>query len=387
MKILMINSVCGIGSTGRICTDLADALSKNGHEVKIAYGRGNAPDKYATYAVRIGNELNVRMHALVSRVFDNTGYCSKKATERLIEWVKDYNPDVIHLHNIHGYYINIEVLFNYLSKANKRVIWTLHDCWPFTGHCVYFSAIKCEKWKNGCDNCPQKKEYPSSLLLDRSAINWKRKKELFTSIKDMTLITPSEWLAGLVRTSFLGKYPVVVINNGIDTNVFKPTPSDFRQKYGLQNKRVLLGVSNQWTERKGFNDFIKLASMIDDDYRIVLVGLSQKQINILPSNMIGITRTQNTKELAEIYTAADVFLNLSVEETFGLTTVEALACGTPAIVYDATALSEIVEKNKVTIRDWKNLIKMVKKPYTERKLETKYDKKQMIDRYYAIYIN
>lgn len=386
MKILMINSVCGIGSTGRICTDLADALSKNGHEVKIAYGRGNAPDKYATYAVRIGNELNVRMHALVSRVFDNTGYCSKKATERFIEWVKDYNPDVIHLHNIHGYYINIEVLFNYLSKANKRVIWTLHDCWPFTGHCVYFSAIKCEKWKNGCDNCPQKKEYPSSLLLDRSAINWKRKKELFTSIKDMTLITPSEWLAGLVRTSFLGKYPVMVINNGIDTDVFMPTPSDFRQKHGLQKKKILLGVSNQWTERKGFNDFIKLASMIDDDYRIVLVGLSQKQIKNLPGNIIGISRTKSTTELAEIYTAADVFLNPTYEDNYPTVNLEAQACGTPVITYFTGGSPESVPYNNCCKQ---GLLNEVVKLIEARSLavDSAVGKKQMIDQYYAIYIN
>ncbi len=386
MKILMINSVCGIGSTGRICTDLADALLQNGHEVKIAYGRGNVPDKYAKYAIRIGNELDVRMHALTSRLFDNTGFGSKRVTEHFIEWVKDYNPDVIHLHNIHGYYINIEVLFNYLAKANKRVIWTLHDCWPFTGHCVYFSAVKCDKWKSGCRNCQQKREYPSSIMLDRSSLNWKSKKALFTSVKDLTLITPSEWLAGLVRTSFLGKYPVVVINNGIDTNVFKPTPSDFRQKYGLQNKRVLLGVSNQWTERKGFNDFIKLASMIDDDYRIVLVGLSQKQINILPSNIIGITRTQNTKELAEIYTAADVFFNPTYEDNYPTVNLEAQACGTPVITYFTGGSPESVPYNNCCKQ---GLLDEVMKLFEVRSLAvgSAVEKKQMIDQYYAMYIN
>lgn len=386
MKILMINSVCGIGSTGRICTDLADALSQNGHKVKIAYGRGNVPDKYAKYAVRIGNKLDVRMHALASRVFDNTGFCSKKATEKFVEWIKKCDPDVIHLHNIHGYYINVEILFKYLSKANKRVIWTLHDCWPFTGHCVYFSAIKCERWKNECENCPQKIEYPSSLLLDRSSRNWRQKKELFTSVKDMTLITPSKWLAGLVKESFLGCYPVYVIHNGIDTDVFKPTPSDFRQKYGLQHKKILLGVSNQWTERKGFNDFIKLASMIDDDYRIVLVGLSQKQINNLPSNIIGINRTQNIKELAEIYTAADVFLNPTYEDNYPTVNLEAQACGTPVITYFTGGSPESVPYNNCCVQGVLNeVVKLIEAQSLA--VDSAIKKIQMIDRYYSMYVN
>ena len=369
MKILMINSVCGIGSTGRICTDLADILERKGHEVKIAYGRGNVPEKYQKFAVKIGTEIDVRVHAIKSRVFDNTGFGSKTVTKKFVEWIKSYNPDVIHLHNIHGYYINVEVLFEFLSKANKRVIWTMHDCWAFTGHCVYFSAIKCDKWKEGCRNCPQKREYPASIVLDNSSLNWRIKKELFNSIKDMIIITPSKWLAGLVEESFLSKYSVQVINNGIDTDVFKPTPSRFREKFGLKNKKIVLGVSNQWTERKGFNDFIKLSYMIDDNYKIVLVGLTKKQIKKLPNIIIGISKTQNAKELAEIYTTADVFLNLTYEDNYPTTNLEAQACGTPLITYNTGgSVESCIYKNVVQQGNLEAVIKAIKDVNFEEKI-------------------
>lgn len=342
MKVFMINSVCGIRSTGRICTDLAEVLHENGHECRIAYGREDIPDKYKSIAYRIGNNNVVRLHALGSRLFDRTGFYSKKQTEKLIEEIERYHPDVIHLHNLHGYYLNIEVLFEYLAEADIPIVWTLHDCWAFTGHCVHFSLAGCDRWKTGCFDCPQKRSYPSALLFDRSRDNWKRKKELFTSVKNMTVVTPSQWLAGLVKESFLQKYPVTVIPNGIDLSVFKPTPGDFRKRYGLQGKRIILGVASVWDDRKGLNDFLKLAELIDADTRIVLVGLNKKQIKSLPSNIIGIERTNNTRELAEIYTAADVFFNPSKEETMGLTTVEAMACGTPVVVSDMTAVPEVV---------------------------------------------
>lgn len=342
MKIFMINSVCGIRSTGRICTDLAEVLHENGHECRIAYGREDVPDKYKIIAYRIGNNNGVRSHALGSRLFDRTGFYSKKQTEKLVDEIERYCPDVIHLHNLHGYYLNIEVLFEYLAEANIPIVWTLHDCWAFTGHCAHFSLAGCDRWKTGCFDCPQKRSYPSALLFDRSKDNWKRKKELFTSVKNMTVVTPSQWMAGLVKESFLQKYSITVIPNGIDLSVFKPTPGDFRKKYSLQGKRIILGVASLWDDRKGLNDFIKLADLIDDNTRIVLVGLNKKQIRSLPSNIIGIERTNDIKELAEIYTAADVFFNPSKEETMGLTTVEAMACGTPVVVSDRTAVPEVV---------------------------------------------
>ena len=332
MKVLMINVVCGIRSTGRICTDLATALEAQGHEVKIAYGRENVPEQFQKYAVRIGTDLDVKLHGVKARLLDGAGFGSKRATEKFIEWVKEYDPDVIHLHNIHGYYINVEVLFNYLKECGKKVIWTLHDCWAFTGHSAYCDAVQCDRWKNGCYGCLQISEYPKSVV-DRSKLNWKKKRDLFTGIPDMILVTPSYWLAGLVKDSFLKNYEVQVIHNGIDTSQFRPLKNDFRKYYGLDDKRMLLGVATSWNDMKGYSDFIKLSSMVDDSNRIVLVGLSDDQLKELPKNILGIKRTASVKELAYIYSAADVFLNLSYCENYPTVNLESRACGTPVITY------------------------------------------------------
>lgn len=352
MKVLQINSVCGIRSTGRICTDIADVLTANGHECKIVYGRETVPEKYKKYAVRIGSNTDVKLHALESRLFDNSGFGSKKATNDFIKWVKEYDPDVIHLHNIHGYYINIEILFNYLKSCNKRIIWTLHDCWPFTGHCSYFTIVKCEQWKAHCSYCVQKHCYPSSILADHCKSNFERKRALFSGIKDMTLITPSKWLADLVSESFLKKYPVKVIHNGIDLSVFKPTESDLRKKYGLTDKKVILGVASVWDERKGLDDFIKLSDLLDRQYQIVLIGLSDRQLKKIPDNVIGIKRTDSVTELAQWYTTADVFLNLTYEDNYPTVNLEAQACGTPCITYrTGGSVESVPEENIVDAGD------------------------------------
>ena len=275
MKVLQINSVCGIRSTGRICTDIADILQENGDDCKIAYGRENIPLQYEKSAVRIGNEMDVKCHALMTRIFDNIGHGSKKATKEFLKWVDEYNPDVIHLHNLHGYYLNLELLFNYLKKNKKPVIWTLHDCWPFTGHCSYFDCVGCQKWRNeGCHACPQKKQYPSSVLVDRSEKNFLEKKSLFTGFDCMTIVTPSQWLAGLVKHSFLKEYPVKVIHNGIALSSFKPTNGSFREKYGLSDKTILLGVAAFWGKSKGLFDFYKINKLKSENEVIVLVGLT-----------------------------------------------------------------------------------------------------------------
>ena len=346
MKVLLINSVCGVGSTGKICGGIAQKLEAEGHEVKIAYGRdGTVPEKFQRYAVRIGTDLDVKIHGIRSRLLDDHCFASRRATKAFLQWAQEFDPELLWLHNIHGYYLNMELLFGWIkSRPGMQVKWTFHDCWPFTGHCAYFTMAGCDKWKTGCGSCPQKKGYPTSMLLDRSGANFQRKKELFTGVKDMTIITPSQWLADLVKESFLGEYPVEVHYNTIDTTVFKPTEGDFRQKYGLEDKKIVLGVANIWDARKGLEYFVALRKMLSEDVAIVLVGLSQKQIETLPDGMIGITRTQNQVELAQIYTAADVFVNPSREETFGLTTVEAVACGTPAIVFKNTACEEVVNQ-------------------------------------------
>ena len=344
MKILMINSVCGIGSTGRICTDLAGVLEKQGHTVKIAYGRQAAPPQFAKYGVRIGSDIGVRLNGICSRLIDNEGFNAYFATKKFIRWVEEYDPDVIHLHNLHGYYLNLPLLFRYLKRTQKRIVWTLHDCWAFTGHCAHYAAAGCDRWRTRCHHCPQKKEYPRSALLDRSAANFIKKRSLFTGLQNLTIVTPSYWLAEQVKNSYLKEYEVKPIYNGIDLSVFKPTESDFAAQHKLEGKKIILGVATAWNEKKGLLDFMRLAKILPDAYRIVLVGLSQKQIAQLPPEVLGLSRTENLQQLVQIYSAADVFVNPSVEETMGLTTAEALACGTPAITYNRTAVPEVADE-------------------------------------------
>jgi len=307
MKVLQINSVCGMGSTGRIATDIHNSLIDLGHESYIAYGR-DLP-KNCDDAIRIGTKFDNYINVAKTRLLDEHGFGSKKATKEFINKVKDINPDIIHLHNLHGYYTNIEVLFNYLKEANKPVVWTLHDCWSFTGHCTYFDYVGCDKWKTGCNSCPEKKAYPSSFIFDNSKNNYINKKEIFTRVKNLTIVTPSQWLANLVQESFLNEYPVKVINNGIDLNTFRPNAGDFRKIFNLNGKFIILGVASVWDRRKGLKYFVELADKLSEDEVIVLVGLTEKQIKKIPKNIIGITRTNNVEELVDIYSSADVFVN------------------------------------------------------------------------------
>lgn len=348
MKILMINVVCGIRSTGRICTDLATELEKQGHEVRIAYGREEVPEQFQKYAVKIGTDIDVKMHGIRARLLDGAGFGSIKATKKFIEWVKEYNPDVIHLHNIHGYYLNIEILFEYLKVCGKKIIWTLHDCWAFTGHSAYCDAVQCERWIQGCYKCPQIKEYPKSMI-DASQRNWRKKKRIFSDIPNMTIITPSNWLAGLVKKSFLGKYPVEVIHNGIDTSQFKPLENDFREIHHLEDKFLVLGCATSWDDMKGYSDFIELSRRLNHNYKIILVGLSNEQIKFLPEHILGIERTSSIKELAYIYSAADIFVNLSYCENYPTVNMEANACGLCVLTYDTGGSSESASDNCIVV--------------------------------------
>lgn len=342
MRVLQINSVCGYGSTGKVATDIHYSLLQEGHESIIAYGRGVANN--CDHAFRVGKNLDNYIHFMITRVFDGHGFGSKKATLNFVKAIDLINPDVVHLHNIHGYYINIKILFDYLKTLGKPVVWTLHDCWAFTGHCAHFDYAGCEKWKTECYDCPEKMSYPTSLIFDNSRKNYLFKKETFTGINDLTLVAPSDWLAGLVKQSFLNRYPVRVINNGIDLEIFKPTSSDIREKYDLENKFVILGVANRWSYRKGFSYFIQLSERIKQDEVIVMAGLSKKQKKAMPKGIIGIARTGNMNELAELYTTADVFVNPTLEEVMGLTNVEALACGTPVITFVSGGSIECIDE-------------------------------------------
>ncbi len=332
MKVLMVNVVCGVGSTGRICTDLAASLEAEGATVRIAYGRDLVPPAARKYAVRIGGAGDVRRHGARARLTDGCGWGSKAATRRFIKWVRQFDPDVIHLHNLHGYYINVEVLFEYLRTCGKKILWTLHDCWAFTGHAANCEAAGCERWEDGCGRCPDKGGYPKSLI-DRSAGNWIRKKKCFTGIPGMTIVTPSAWLAGLVERSFLGEYPVRVIPNGVDIGVFRPTESDLRQTLGIGDAKVALGVAARWGRNKGFDDLLKLRERLDEAWKIVLVGLNDRQIRQLPPGVIGLKRTENVRQLAALYTLADVYVNPTYEDNYPTTNIEAIACGTPTVTY------------------------------------------------------
>ena len=343
MKVLMINSVCGTGSTGRICTDLADCLMTNGNECRIAYGRGISPQKYLPYSYRIGRDFDIKIHGIMTRLSDKHGFYSKKATKKLVEWIKCYNPDVIHLHNLHGYYINIEILFEYLKTCGKKIFWTLHDCWAFTGHCAHYSAKKCYQWKTACKVCNCLRDYPKCYLKGNVYFNYMTKQNLFCGINNLKIITPSNWLCEQVKMSFLKNYKTVVIPNGIDLNTFSHTNEDFFREYHRKNIKILLGVASVWSKNKGIEDFNQLANFLDKSYKVVLVGIDEDSKINIDNKILCLPHCEKTEILAKIYSSADLFINPSVEETMGMTTLEAIACGTPAIVYNCTALPEVID--------------------------------------------
>lgn len=361
MKVLIINSVCGIRSTGRIAADIAEEYMARGDECRIAYGRERVPAEYSDIAVRIGSEAGVRANALAARIFDNEGFGAVRATARFLDRASAYDPDLLWLHNLHGYYINVGMLFDWIkSRPAMEVRWTLHDCWAFTGHCAHFSYVGCEQWRSACIRCPQKKSYPKSLFADNCKRNFEKKRAAFCGVNKMTLITPSEWLAGLVRESFLGGYPIEVVNNRIDREAFVPTASDMRRKYGIEDKIVVLGVASAWSERKGLGDFVRLAGMLGDGYAVVIAGLTPSQAAKMPRGIIPITRTDSKKELAGIYTAADVFLNLTYEDNYPTVNLEAQACGTPCITYRTGGCAEMVPpENAVEPGDLESVVRRI----------------------------
>ena len=344
MRVLQINATVNSGSTGRIAEDIGLILMNNGHESYIAYGRGNQPSK--SNKIKIGNQWDANWHGVVSLLLDRHGFASRKATKQLINKIEELIPDVINLHNIHGYYVNIEILFDYLKKINIPVVWTFHDCWPFTGHCTHFDSVGCEKWKTQCEKCPKTKLYPKSIELDNSFKNYNDKKQIFNQLDNLHIITPSNWLKSLVKQSFLSKFPVSCIHNGIDLSKFSPVENVEKliQKWNLKDKIIVLGVANVWQLSKGLSDFVKLAEVLSDAYQVVLIGLTKKQIAQLPKNIIGIERTESIEELAEYYSLAKVFVNPTYQDNFPTTNIEALACGTPVVTYNTGGSPEAIDK-------------------------------------------
>lgn len=338
MKLLQINSVANIGSTGRIAEQIGQAAMDAGWESYIAYGREAGPSQ--SRLIKIGSQLDVAWHGVVTRLFDRHGLASRRATRIFISQVKKIQPDIIHLHNIHGYYLNYQILFDYLAKADIPVVWTLHDCWAMTGHCTHFVEANCTKWMTECVSCPLHFKYPKSFI-DLSPSNYRDKRAAF-DIEKLHIVTVSNWLCKILSKSFLGQKKREVIYNGVDTTIFTPLSNQIKHRYEIEGQKVLLGVATTWNDSKGLHDYYELSQMLSDDYQIILLGLTSKQIKNLPSNIIGLKRTESTQELAQYYSAADIVLNLSRAETFGLTTVEGFACGTPSIVYDVTASPELI---------------------------------------------
>ena len=335
------------GSTGGIMMKEHNELLAKGEGSYAFWGRGREAQN--DHEMKFAKDSEVHRDVLQTRLDGRAGFHSKTATKRLLRRLDEIKPDVVHLHNLHGYYINIEMLFNWLTAQNCKVEWTLHDCWAFTGHCAHFTYVKCAQWQSHCaysGACPQLNAYPKTICKKSCVRNFEDKRRLFTSISPerMKLITPSHWLEGLVRQSFLRDYPIEVLHNTIDTTVFKPTPSDFRERYGIGDRFMILGVASPWTERKGLEDFLRLAKELDQDwFAIVLVGLSKSQINDLPESIIGLARTSSPQKLAEIYTAADIFFNPTLEDNFPTVNLEAEACGTPVITYDTGGCRETLQ--------------------------------------------
>lgn len=342
MKVLFVNSVCGKGSTGRICTDISDTLSVRGHGSRFAFGRGKVPSEYADRSMRIGSGAGICIRGAVSRVFDNSGFSGKLATDMFIKRAEEFDPDVIHLHNLHGYYLDVERLFAWLKSSGRPVVWTLHDCWPFTGHCAHFDCCGCDRWKTQCHGCPEKKNYPASYVFDASRSNHGRKRSAFCGVGNMTLVSPSRWLSGLVEESFLSEYESLVIPNGINTGVFRPVDTDFARRFGLEGKRIVLGVASVWYDRKGLSDFARLSESLGEEYAVVLVGVTPEQKKRLPGSVTAISRTDSAGELAGIYSAAHVFVNPTYEDNYPTVNLEAAACGTPVITYDTGGSAESV---------------------------------------------
>lgn len=362
LRYAQINSFYN-GSTGAVMRSLHHSLSNRGVDSYIFWGRrhGTVNDHEQCCATRLG----YLSHGAMARLDDRAGFHSKRDTARLLAKLDEIDPDVVHLHNLHGYYVNVEMLFGWLASHRCRVRWTLHDCWAFTGHCAYFTYVGCDRWGTGCHDCPQKGVYPASFLLDSSRRNWEDKRRVITNVppERMTIVTPSHWLEGLVRDSFLRGYPVEVRRNTVDRAVFKPTLSDFRERYGIGDRFMILGVASPWSERKGLGDFTRLAKELDmGSYAVVIVGLSKNQIKQLPDGIIGLKRTSSQRELAGVYSAADVFFNPTREDNFPTVNLEAEACGTPVVSYDTGGCSETLDLPRSTVvRSYNDFLSVLRK--------------------------
>ena len=365
MRILFVHRDLGTGSVGKIVEQLYFGAKNNGIECKVVYGgcinKSNIPPEDI---IPVNTKNGIRCHAFLSRLTDKSGFYGRKHTKKLIRVIKDFCPDIIHIHGCYGYWVDIKSLYSFLNKQNIRVINTLHSCWDFTGHCCYFTKAKCEKWKTQCHHCQEKRNYPSSLLVDNSYSNYLVKKGLFSTNYNLEYVAPSEWMQRCFCESFLKRHKITIINNGIDLDIFKKTFTDV-SKYGiLDNTEVVLGVASIWSERKGLNDFVELSEILPDGFQVVVVGVTDKQIKKLPKKIIGIKRTESQTDLAALYTRASVFFNPTYEDNYPTVNLEAIACGTPVITYSTGGSPEIIEKTGfgkvIKFKDYQEIISFIK---------------------------
>lgn len=396
-KIIQINTVYGIGSTGKIMAALYQIARAEGHDAYAAYGRGNAPADIQGY--KIGNAPDFFTHVLINFFLGKSGFGSKTVTKRFLKWLDDIQPDLIHLHNLHGFYLHVGMLFEYIKQHHIPAIWTFHDCWPMTGQCAYFDYTGCEKWKTVCHHCPvYRSEYPYSLFKDNSRQNYLNKKNIFTNVPNMTIVTPSRWLGNIVKQSYLQEYPVRVIYNGIDTGLFKPAPPR-----STDHRKIILGVANVWERRKGMNYFLELADVLDHTvYHIVLIGVSKKQQKYINKKYIGhitaLTRTSTQAELVSWYNSAYVYVNPTLEDNFPTTNLEALACGTPVITFNTGGSPEsLTDKCGIVVE--KGNIEQLKEAILSlehrtditssscRQQALNYDKSQRFQEYLSLYLS
>ncbi|MEY2702750.1 MAG: hypothetical protein RLY43_1388 [Bacteroidota bacterium] len=342
MKILQINTTYNSGSTGRIVSQIGEKITQLNGVSYVGFGRGHSKS-YFSNLFKIGSKLDLYFHALLTRFFDLHGFGSYLNTKKLLIYIDKIDVDIIHLHNIHGYYLNVDLLFRYLSKKKIPVVWTLHDCWSFTGHCAHFMNLNCRKWENICFDCPQINSYPSSLFFDNSKNNYLKKKILFSDLSNLTLVPVSKWLNKELLKSFLADKNIRQIYNGVDLSCFDPSRSLSNVKIVLdQNKIIILCVANVWTKNKGFDDIIELSKKLDANYQIIIVGVSEMQIRTLPENVIGLQKTENLDELVCLYTNSLVLFNPTYEDTYPTINLESIACGTPVITYDTGGSPESI---------------------------------------------
>ncbi|MDE7381492.1 MAG: glycosyltransferase [Muribaculaceae bacterium] len=391
-KLLQINVTANWGSTGKIAEEIGKLAINAGWESYIAYGRGRPVSK--SRLIRVGNDYDMYSHILRTRLFDSHGLASRHATLSLIKKIKLISPDIIHLHNIHGYYLNYPILFEYLKNTGIPVVWTLHDCWTFSGHCAHHLSPFCDKWKTECNNCVRLSSYPASIWKDRSKRNFFQKKESFSSLPNLTLVPVSYWLQQELSSSFLADYHSFVIHNGIDLSIFTPSDNQISKQRDYYS---ILGVSSVWEARKGLDDFIKLRYLLPDNFHITLVGLSPKQIKSLPPGIKGITRTQSVEELRNLYREADIFVNPTLEDTYPTTNLEAMACGTPVLTYATGGSPESIGEATGEVIDYgdvKKLAERIRKvcethPYSSGRCrahaEAHFDKNQAFQKYLELY--